>query len=218
MDRNLYGKLLITILCLLLPSSLVAQESAPKPKNCVGPSGFATGWYYQEVIDRATRPPDWNRSLISISINSDFHAWKVVIREINGKFEVLDGTPEADIYTHLKELDSVCQLSPNPAVTAENVKFKWRQTEISSLEFEQLHHAFLSALSQQVSEAETEHSRLLVEKTRPIYLHAGQLHIVYDNWTQHLETQAWEVKDRSGNENPVVIWARRVFDRAGVKD
>ncbi len=194
----------------------IAQQGNPeRPCTSSGKERLVTGSYYDAVLERALRPPQWSESLISMSfpIEGPEPDWEslLVIRELDRKFEMVRGTIQGNLLTMLDTLDVQCQLPANPILAADRITVKWERVELSSAEFQGIHEKLTAALAGQARNAQARYQPLLASRLWYMNLHTPQYRVSFDNRFEHIETTVEDVKPKSGEPDPVLEWVHALI-------
>jgi len=199
--------LALAIFVLCTSTFLPARAEKPRTnpgKPCGDDSKGLPGFYYEAVLARISPPEN---SLLSISLTGE----KTIVLEATGdRFELWADTfdiPQKTIHQFLMDLDQQCHLPVDPQDAAALVKVRWESREISPTQFLELHRDFLQVLSAFVSKARDRDSSMLETKMLTMHLDAFRFTIVYENHTEHIEVQAWDVPEKGKPMDPVVKWA-----------
>ncbi len=192
-------------------SALIAQQvSAERSCTTSGRERLVNDSYYDAVLERALRPPQWNGSLISMSfpIEGPQPDWEstLVIRELDQKFEMVRGTIQGNLLRMLDTLDAQCQLPTNPILAADRVTVKWERVELSAVEFRGIYEKLTSALAGQARNARARYQPLLASRVWYMRLHTSQYRVVFQNRFEHIETTVDDVKPQAGEPDPVLEW------------
>ena len=197
---------------LVFPLVLTAVACYPPPPRIVGtePKQAVPHSYYASVLDRAFVPPDWQESVITISVSIALQS-RLVLRERNGKFELLRGTIAEDVDQALTSLEKAGALPLNPADAAEWFKVAWESADVTRAQFDRLHQGLTSAFSHEVSSMERRYSRLLATRQTFVYLHMPRYVVAYDNRFEHLEVTVFDTAADVNKMDPVVSWTRGII-------
>lgn len=199
--------LLAFILC--SPSMLAAQQPAPLPRFPAA-GGPLPDSYYHAVLERVLRPPEWQTSLISMSVYTVGSEAKVIIRERHGEFELLKGSTRHNIYQELSNLRKSGHLPMDPLVAASRIQIEWKTTPLPRDTFEKLHLGFTSALTKYASRIQSRYSELLTTRRSFVNIHAEQFVVAYDNKFEHIEIRADDTEGEALESGPMVKWVRAV--------
>lgn len=188
MRRLILAAVFILIASVPIESQLKGNRTNPA-STCGDDSAGIPDFYDTAVFDQL-HPPDWEKSLIRISVGNQR---KLVLWTDGEKFKLwTDTVTPGNIEKFLHDLDRDCRLPPNPAAVTAFLKVKWESVDLSPAEFARIHREFTSASAQYVSKAQGRYNLMMQTKLRSIWLDAIEYTVVYDNNDEQYQVKVIE--------------------------
>jgi hypothetical protein len=192
--------------CILLVGTVgSAQESRSsyggETNQCI-----LTNGYYDSVLAIALRPTGWQASLVTIAISAVGGEWKLLIRENEGKFEVIKATPKAPIYDSLRSKAKLCQLPSNPIEAAKLAQIQWSHFALSEDSFWATDESLIAAVREYVGNVQRDTKATLSTRRSFMHLHSVEYVLEYDNKSEH-----FVIKTNEDDDNAVTRWIRQIL-------
>jgi hypothetical protein len=133
---------------------------------------------------------------------------KAFLRAQDGKYELWLGTvqvPGGNVTDFLEDLADSCRLPPDPANAVKLLSIHWDVKELSRSQFEQMHSAFMIALSEYFSTVRERSAYYLAKNRIGGGVDASGYVIIYNNSWEYLKIDEWNLPI-NGQTTSMIQW------------
>jgi hypothetical protein len=136
---------------------------------------------------------------------------KAFLRAQDGKYELWLGTaqvPGGNVVDFLEDLADSCRLPPDPANAVKLLNIHWDVKELSRSLFEQMHSAFMTALSEYFSTVRERSSYFLAKNRVGGGVDAFGYTIIYNNSWEYLKIDEMDLPI-NGQTTSMIKWVHQ---------